>query len=108
MPIHNLMRTSVATYSFTASVACAICCIGATGCGSDIGECLACQVVPPVLHTPQICVFDSDTLEDVGTKYGLQYKVQRLDYTRSLKYRVARLKAILAAANTQVRPGSYM
>jgi hypothetical protein len=35
----------------------------------------------------QILVYDSDTGEEIGSRYWMRYTVQRLDYTRSMKYR---------------------
>lgn len=42
-----------------------------------------------------------DTLEEVGAKYGFQFSIQRIDYSRSLMYRVERMWGILAAAHTR-------
>ncbi len=34
-------------------------------------------------------MYDSETGEEVGCKYGLRYTIQKLDYTKSMKYRSA-------------------
>lgn len=55
-----------------------------------------------LVHTPQslphtrtqIIVLDAVTLEDVGTKHGFAFSVHRVDYNRSIKYRVAKLQVV--------------
>lgn len=55
----------------------------------------------------QIVVLDVTSLEEVGAKYGFSFTIHRIDYTRSLKYRVAKLRAAMAAhpAGDAVDPG---
>ena len=45
----------------------------------------------------QIIVLDSVTLEEVGVSYAIKFSVQRVDYRRSMMYRIAKLQAAIQA-----------
>ena len=42
-------------------------------------------------------MLDVTSLEEVGAKYGFSFTIHRIDYSRSLKYRVAKLRAAMVA-----------
>ena len=50
---------------------------------------------PPLIL--QVIVLDSVTLEEVGVQYAIKFSVQRLDYRRSMMYRITKLQAAIQA-----------
>ncbi|KAL6755881.1 hypothetical protein V8C86DRAFT_160826 [Haematococcus lacustris] len=49
----------------------------------------------------QLCVYDMGSMEEVGSEYGLEVIIQRIDYRRSLRYRVVRMRALMASVGSR-------
>ena len=51
----------------------------------------------PGLPVCQVVVYDTESLEEVGAKYRFSHHIARIDLSLSLKWRVAKARAALAA-----------